>query len=213
MSLRLFLLCCTSTLLFLVGACTDAPRHTPLGADARVVVLGDSIAHGTGTGEAPAFPARLAQETGWTVVNAGVPGDTAERARERLPALLERHRPQLVIVELGGNDFLGQRPDSAVKSDLRRILATIRRADATAVLMAIPELSLLRAGIGQLRDARLYAELGEEEEVTVIRDSVSRVLSDGALRADRIHPNARGHRQLTLGLVEQLRQAGLLAKN
>ncbi len=201
----------TLALLCLLAACTEAPRHEPLPPEATVVVFGDSITHGTGTGKDPAFPELLAQATGWQVVNAGKPGDTARAARSRLPDLLSRHQPELVIVELGGNDFLRQRADSEVKADLRAILTTIRRADAVPLLLGIPELSLLRAGMGRLRDAPLYSELGEEEAVTVLEGLVAQILSREALRADRIHPNGEGHRRLSRDILSGLRDAGLFA--
>ncbi|MDP1765739.1 MAG: GDSL-type esterase/lipase family protein [Methylotenera sp.] len=51
-------------------------------------------------------PALLAQATGWKVVNAGIPGNTSAEGLERVPALLDAHKPKLLVVALGGNDFL-----------------------------------------------------------------------------------------------------------
>lgn len=209
--LRPFRLSLAAGLLCLLAACTEAPRHDPLPQGATVVAFGDSITHGTGTGDQPAFPALLAEATGWHVINAGKPGDTAREGRSRLPDVLSRHEPKLVIVELGGNDFLRQRPDDEVKKDLRAVLTTIRQAGAVPVLIGVPELSLLRAGMGRLRDAPLYGELGEEEQVTVLDGLVAQVLSGEELRADRIHPNGAGHRRLARDILSGLRNAGLFA--
>jgi acyl-CoA hydrolase len=115
-----------------------------------------------------------------------------------------------VIVELGGNDFLRKHPDDQVKEDLGFIVKSIRASGAIPVLLAVPHLSLLRATTGTLSDADLYRELADEKDVLLIEDVFSDVLSDDNLRADPIHPNARGYKQLTEGIIVGLRSAGLL---
>ena len=119
-----------------VAACSQRPAFDPLAEGAVVLAFGDSITYGTGAGGALNYPAYLSHDTGWQVVNAGVPGDTAHGARDRIGPLLTQHRPEMVIVELGGNDFLRQRPPGQVKEDLRAILRDIAEADALVVLLA-----------------------------------------------------------------------------
>lgn len=204
--IRLLCLCCSFALLL---ACDGGPEYQPLPGDSVVLAFGDSVTHGTGAPEGEDYPHHLAALTGWHVVNAGVPGDTAQAARERLPGLLRVHQPELVIVELGGNDFLRKRPDRDVREDLRSMLRLAREHGAVVVLVAVPRLSLLRASVGALADARLYETLAEEEGVLLVPEVFSRVLSDADLRADAIHPNAAGYRQLAEGIAEVLGDAGL----
>ena len=59
----------------------------------------------------------LARLTGWNVVNAGISGDTSAGALERLPALLQEHQPRLVVVSIGGNDFLRRMPVADTRSN------------------------------------------------------------------------------------------------
>lgn len=204
----------TSTLLallaLLLAACSDAPRHESLPDGSVVLAFGDSVTHGTGAPEGADYPRHLAALSGWQVINAGVPGDTAQAARKRLPGLLRAHQPQLVIVELGGNDFLRKRPDHAVEADLRAILAQVAEHGALPVLVAVPRLSLLRASVGALNDASLYADLAQEADVLLVPDVFSDILSNADLRADTIHPNAAGYRLLAEGIAEVLRDSGLL---
>ena len=70
-----------------------AALYPALAGAATVLALGDSLSHGSGAAPAAAYPAQLAQLTGWNVINAGVPGDTAAQALARLPALLAEHQP------------------------------------------------------------------------------------------------------------------------
>lgn len=190
-------------------ACTRAPDYAPVESGATVVAFGDSVSYGTG-GDGENYPALLAGMTGWQVINGGIPGDTARRARDRIGPLLDTYRPALVIVELGGNDFLRQYPEKQVKEDLRAIVRAIQEAGAVPVLLAVPRLSLLRATTGSLSDADLYADLAGEESVLLIEEVFSAILSDASLRADPIHPNARGYQVLAEGILARLQEAGLI---
>jgi len=194
----------------LLAACSRRPKLAALPAGSVVLAFGDSVTFGTGAAAGEDWPTRLAALTGWNILNAGIPGDTAANGRERIGALLDEHRPVLVIVEIGGNDFLKRRPQAAVKEDLRAILAAVRASGAQAVLVAVPELLLLGAVTRRPSDASIYAELGKEERVPVIADVFADVLGDAGLRADPIHPNAEGYRRMAAGLADGLRETGLL---
>ncbi|MCB1729869.1 MAG: arylesterase [Halieaceae bacterium] len=203
-------LCLLGFLLLLAPGCGNETRLPPLQPGAVVLAFGDSITAGLGAGPGEDFPARLAAATGWQVVNAGVSGDTAREARQRLAPLLAKWQPELVIVELGGNDFLRQAPAARVGGYLREIVRDAQAAGAGVALVAVPRLSLLRASVGALSDSPIYAEIAAEEGVILIPDVLADILSDAGLRADEIHPNAAGYRQLAAGIREALAARGLL---
>src|ERR1035437_4262498 len=160
---RIFLIVLLGVLL---GACkASSPKYEPFAPGAVVIAFGDSVTHGTGAKQGEDYPARLAERSGWKVMNAGVPGDTAEAAKSRIDGMLRETSPALVIVELGGNDFLRRRADRDVKEDLREILRTARKSGAITALVAVPEFSLLGAGTGSLSDSAIYSELAKEEGV------------------------------------------------
>ena len=200
---------CTASLLFLLTACTEPPRFSPLPPGTVVLAFGDSITAGVGAAQGQNYPSGLAEETGWQVINAGVSGDTAREARKRLAPLLVAHQPALVIVELGGNDFLRQTPAPKVRSYLQQIIREALASGAQVALVAVPRLSLLRASIGALSDSPIYAELAAQEGVLLIPGILSDILSDANLRADEIHPNAMGYEQLAQGIETALGSAGL----
>jgi acyl-CoA thioesterase-1 len=90
-----------SLILLTLTACgSEQPKYPSLVEGAVVLAFGDSITHGTGARSGEDYPSVLAQRTGWQLVNAGLPGDTADRARERIAPLLDKHAPELVIIEL-----------------------------------------------------------------------------------------------------------------
>ena len=175
-----------------------------------VLALGDSITHGTGAAPAASYPAQLARLSGWNVINAGVPGDTSAQALERLPALLAEHKPALVIVSVGGNDFLRRLPESDTLANLRRIVALSRDAGAQVLMVAVPRPTLAAAIGAGLSDHPMYDTLAGELALPLHAGVWAHVLGDEMLKSDQIHANADGYRAFAEGLAASLRATGLL---
>jgi acyl-CoA thioesterase-1 len=202
-------LAATTTVL---SACSKrSSKAQALPAGSTVLALGDSLTSGVGAAADTAYPAVLQELTGWQVVNGGVSGDTTAQALARLPALLQEHQPALVIVSIGGNDFLRQMSPAGARDTIREIIRTARAGGAQVLLVGVPQVSLLAAGTGRLGDHPMYAELAEELELPLHAEGRADVLSKPELRADTVHANAQGYRQFTEGLVQTLRKTGWLA--
>ena len=191
--------------------CSRKPATQPVPAGATVLALGDSLTSGVGASADAAYPTLLAARTGWNVINAGVSGNTSAQALERLPALLQEHRPALVIVSIGGNDFLRRLPLETTRTNLRRIGEQARASGAQVLLVAGPGLSLMAAA-GHLSDHEVYAETAKALKIPLHADGWSTVLADARLRADSVHANAAGYARFTDGLVQTLQSTGLLSK-
>jgi acyl-CoA thioesterase I len=195
-----------------LAACGRKPaKLAALPAGATVLALGDSITFGTGASPQASYPAVLAGLTGWNVVNAGVPGDISSAALARLPDLLQQHTPALVLVSIGGNDFLRRVPPDSTRANIRGICKQARDAGAQVVLVGIPEASALAAAARSLGDHAMYEELATELKLPLHAGGWSRVLSDPALRSDPIHGNAQGYEAFASGLAQRLRELGLWA--
>ena len=193
----------------LLGACGKSKKPPSIPAGKAVLAFGDSVTFGTGASPGEDWPTLLARQTGWTIENAGIPGDTAEAGKRRFAPLLEQHQPALVIIEIGGNDFLHRRDPKAVKEDLRGMIRAARQQGAQVVLVAVPELSLLGALTHAPSDSPIYDKLGDEEKIPVIGKVFSEILSQPGLCADQIHPNARGYQQMAEGFYKALVDIGL----
>ena len=193
----------------LLVACGKSKKLPAISAGKTVLAFGDSVTFGTGAAPGEDWPTLLAQKTGWPIVNAGIPGDTAEAGKRRFGALLEQHQPALVIIEIGGNDFLRRRDPKAVKEDLRGMIRAARQQGAQVALVAVPELSLLGALTRAPSDSPIYEELGDEESIPIIDKVFSEILSQPELCADQIHPNARGYQQMAEGIYQSLVKTGL----
>lgn len=207
---RRFLLIAASALL--LSACSRKKRKMDaLPAGSVVLALGDSLTFGTGASQETSYPSVLARLTGWNVVNAGVPGDTAAGALTRLPELLQQHQPRLVIVSIGGNDFLRRMPPAETRANVRGICQLAAAAGAQVLLVAIPELSAFAAAARSLGDHPLYEELAADLKVPLHERGWARVLSEDAMRSDAVHANARGYEAFAAGLAARARELGLVA--
>lgn len=191
----------------LLAAC-GKPRVEAVPAGSRVLALGDSLTAGAGVTPAEAWPALLANRTGWEVINGGVSGDTSADALLRLPSLLDQHKPVLVLVTLGGNDMLRRVPEQETVGNLEKILALIRAQGAQPVLLATPNPSLMGAVFQHLSAAEFYRKVAEKEKVPLLNDSVAKVISDPQLKGDPLHPNAAGHARLAEYIYTELKAIG-----
>lgn len=197
-----------SVLPALVACGRKPPKAQAVAAGATVLALGDSLTSGVGASADTAYPAVLQRLTGWKVVNAGVSGDTSAQALARLPALIQTHQPALVIVSIGGNDFLRRQNAATTRTQIRQICTEARASGAQVLLVAVPELSLMAAA-GRLSDHPMYADIADELKIPLHRKGWSSVLANEQMRADTVHANAAGYAQFVNGLMETLKDTGL----
>ena len=209
-SFRAFLITGLAIVAALLGACAREVQHAPLPAGSIVLAIGDSVTFGTGAAPGEDYPTQLASLTGWTIHNHGIPGDTSAGVKARIAAALDETNPAMVILEIGGNDFLKRQPESETKENIRTILRAIKLAGIPVVLVSTPKFSPLGAAVGKLPDAPIYAELAQEESVPLVPSIFAKVLADPALKSDPIHPNAAGYRKLAEGIAAGLADFGFL---
>lgn len=200
--------------LALLAACSrrQAPPAQAVPAGATVLALGDSITHGTGAPGGASYPDVLARLTGWNVINAGVPGNTSGQALERLPGLLAQHQPTLVLIGIGGNDFLRRLPEADTRANVKRAAQLARDAGAQVLLIAVPRPTLAARVTGSLDDHALYGEIAEELKLPLQRGGWAEVLADERLRSDAIHANAAGYEAFAERLLATARAAGLFPR-
>ena len=198
-------------LVTLAGCGRDKKTAQPVPPGSTVLALGDSLTFGTGASAETSYPTVLAGLTGWNVVNAGVPGDTSAQALARLPALLAEHQPKLVIVSIGGNDFLRKLPESDTRTHVHAICKQSLDAGAQVLLVAVPR-ATVAAALGQMTDHALYAEVAEDLKIPLQREAWGEVLAQPDLRADAVHANARGYAQFARSVQGTAAAVGLLPR-
>ena len=188
-----------------------AARAQAVAAGSTVLALGDSLTYGTGASPETAYPTVLAGLTGWNVVNAGVPGNTSAQALERLPDLLAEHQPKLVIVSIGGNDFLRKLPEEGTRANITAICQQAQASGAQVLLVAVPR-ATVAAALGQMTDHALYAEVAKDLNIPLQREGWGEVLAQAELRSDQVHANAKGYAQFARSVQGTAAAAGLLPR-
>ena len=187
-------------------ACSKTAPHAALPAGSTILALGDSLTAGYGADAEAAYPAVLASLTGWQIINGGVSGNTSAQALARLPALMRR-QPQLVLVSIGGNDFLRKVPEADTRSNIRQIVQQIKAAGVPAVLVAVPYFTT-GARFGRLSEHPMYEELAAELNVPLFKGAWAEVLGNKKLKSDQIHANAQGYRVFAEKMWAFLKQQG-----
>jgi acyl-CoA thioesterase-1 len=162
----------------------------------KLAILGDSLAAGYGLAPAQAFPARLQaalKEKGRnvTVINHGVSGDTTAGGVERLDWMLG-DRPDIVLVELGGNDALRALDPAATERNLDTIVKKLKEAGVTVWLAGMLAPRNFGPEYAKSFDA-VFKKIADKYEVPFYAFFLDGVAQDPALnQPDGIHPNARG---------------------
>lgn len=206
MNRRLFLLLAAAAL----AACSKkTAKHAALPRGSAVLALGDSLTYGQGANPSESYPARLAAISGWNITNGGISGDTSAQALARLPELLRTHAPRLVIISIGGNDFLRRLPENETRANIRAIIQACKAAGAETLLVGVPGVGV-GAALGYPGDHPLYADLAKAENVPYYANGWSQILGKDALKSDQIHPNAAGYAEFARGLTAYLKENGWL---
>lgn len=181
------------TVLAALALLASAPVH----AARTLLVLGDSVSAGYGIkveeGWVTLLQQRLrSQGYGYRVVNASVSGETTTGGLTRLPRALQIHKPEIVVLELGGNDALRGLPLATTRGNLARMIDLSERAGARVLLvgMKIPPNYGPRYTRGF---EQIFADLARERRLPLVPFLLEGVaLTPGMMQDDGIHPRANG---------------------
>jgi acyl-CoA thioesterase-1 len=202
---KLFIFLLVAVLLVVgLTACSSPVKLQSLVADAVVVAFGDSITFGTGASEQESYPAVLEKLIGRRVVNAGVPGEVTASGLSRLPDILEREKPALLILCHGGNDQLRRLNEQQTADNIREMIRLAKQRGIAAVLIAVPSPGIF------ISPAPFYSDIAKELTILLEEKTLSLVLADGSLKSDYIHPNAAGYRRLAEAIAALLKKSGAI---
>jgi acyl-CoA thioesterase-1 len=179
-------------------------------ASKTIVVLGDSLSaeYGLARGEGWVNLLQKKLETekiSATIVNASISGETTSGGATRLQALLDKHQPAVVVIELGANDALRGLSLTATQQNLRTMVAAAQKAKARVLLvgMQIPP----NYGTDYTRQfAALYPKIAKETKSALVPFMLQGVADKASLfQADRIHPSAEAHPIILNNIWPQLK--------
>jgi lysophospholipase L1-like esterase len=189
---------------FGLTACSSKPKLPLLANDAVVLAFGDSLTFGTGAEATESYPAVLEKKIGRRVVNAGVPGEVTADGLIRLPEVLEREKPALLLLCHGGNDELRGLNQHQAANNIREMIRLAQKREVSVVLIAVPAPEL------SLSPPSMYREIAKELSIPIEEETLSSILSNNSLKSDYIHPNAVGYRRLAESIATLLHQSGAI---
>ena len=124
-----------------------------------------------------------------SVVNASISGETTSGGRARLPQLLKKHDPEVVIIELGGNDGLRGLPIASTEQNLEAMIKASLKADAKVLLVGM-QIPPNYGGDYTRRFTAMYPTLAKEYKVSLVPFMLEGLLDKPEMfQADRIHPS------------------------
>ncbi len=169
---------------------------------ATVLVIGDSISAGFG----------LPVQQGWValaqsslqqqhpevqLINASISGDTTAGGRNRLPALLQQHQPQLVVIELGGNDALRGTPIQVIRNNLSAMVEQSQQAGADVLLLGMQIPPNYGAAYTQAF-ANVFQQVSDAHDTLLVPFLLEGIATQPQMmQADGIHPTAKAQPQMS----------------
>ncbi|MCM8757501.1 MAG: arylesterase [Candidatus Omnitrophica bacterium] len=153
-----------------------------------IICFGDSITSGYGVNFDESYPSILEGMLSLPVINAGLDGDTTSEALKRLKEDVLDKKPFLVIIELGGNDFLRRIPLSETLKNIEEMIVKIQNYGAMVVLVDIS------AGLIMSEYYKEYKKLSKKYQAIFVPHLLRGILTQRGLKVDFIHPNPEGHR-------------------
>ncbi|TPW23193.1 arylesterase [Marinobacter nauticus] len=172
-----------------------------LASQNTVLVVGDSLSAAHGVPSETAWVELLrdrinSQELNWTVVNASIGGETTDGGLRRLPSLLETHDPNIVIIELGGNDGLRGFPPNVIESNLANMIEQVRDTGATPLLVGMQ----IPPNYGQRYTtmfADIFPNLSDRYNTPLVPFFLDGIYDqDGLMQGDGIHPTEEAQPRL-----------------
>jgi lysophospholipase L1-like esterase len=185
-------------------ACSSQPKLPSLANDAVIVAFGDSLTFGTGAEPTESYPAVLGKMIGRRVVNSGVSGEVTGDALLRLPEVLEREKPALLLLCHGGNDQLRRLNQQQAANNIREMIRLAQKREVAVVLIAVPAPGL------SLSPPSMYREIAKELSIPIEEETLSSILANSSLKSDYIHPNAAGYRRLAESIATLLHKSGAM---
>ncbi len=199
---RLLLLVCVVWLASAAGCSESVPPLPRLEPDDVVLAFGDSLTRGTGAQPGESYPAELSRLIGRKVINAGQPGELSRDGLKRLPGLLDRHQPAMLLLCHGGNDLLRRQSAQRAEENLRQMITAAQSRGIPVVLIGVPAPGLW------LSAADHYERIASDMGIPYQGDILPEILGENSLKSDMVHPNGNGYRALAEAVAQLLRDAG-----
>ncbi len=193
-------------LLLVLQAC-DSNKYNllPIPESGTILAFGDSLTAGKGVDKKYSYPSVLSSLSERKVINAGVSGEVTGSGLKRLAGVLEKEKPDLMILLEGGNDILRNQNLVQTKANLNAMIQLAEEQGVQVVLIGVPQKALFASG-----SAPLYEQLAEENNLVFEGGLISDLLHDRSLKSDSVHFNKFGYQKMAKKIHQVLVENGAL---
>lgn len=167
-----------------------------------IMILGDSLSAGYGLNPQQSWVVLLQQRLDQQqhkqhkVINASVSGETTSGALARLPKLLQTHKPDVVVIELGGNDGLRGQPPQMIQKNLAQLIQQSQKSKATVILLGMKIPPNYGAAYSQAFEKN-YQILSQQYKIKLHPFFMNGIAGNkNLMQKDLIHPNASAQKTL-----------------
>jgi len=176
-----------------------APVTNYPSAGTDIVAFGDSLVAGTGSSDGHDFVSLLSGAIGQPVINLGVPGDTTADGLARMSEL-NAYKPKVVLLLLGGNDYLKRIPQEQTFANLAAIIKDIQSRGAIVLLLGV------RGGLFGDHFSSGFEDLRDTYHTAYVSNVLDGLLGDKKYMSDQVHPNDAGYRLIAERIAPVLKE-------
>lgn len=163
----------------------------------KILAFGDSITYGYRVDSDKNYPSVLSDLLQVDVINAGVNGELSKNGLARLPSVLAKYKPDILLLCEGGNDILRRKNFDKTKENIAKMIQLAQAKKIQVILIGVPDVEFLT-----LSTASFYNELATEYNIPIDDTSLQEILNDDTLKIDKVHPNAKGYEILSNNLAQ-----------
>lgn len=170
-----------------------------------LLAFGDSITYGYGANKNESYPSYLQNMLNMKVINSGISGEISADGLKRLSSVIEKTKPDVVIVCHGGNDILRKYNIETTKENIKKMLELIRNTGAEPILVGVPSLKGLIISTDSI-----YKDIAKEDSVIFEGEIIEKIIKSPNLKSDQIHPNKDGYYEIAESLNEVIRSSFII---
>lgn len=187
-----------STLFFIFKKSPTITNYPSRGT--TIIAFGDSLVEGVGATTGNDFVSLLAQKISQPIINMGVAGNTTSDGLGRVE-MINREDPKVVLLLLGGNDFLRKVPIEETFKNIDDIVVKIQSKGAVVVLLGI------QGGILSDKYDEHFEDIAEKRGTLYVPNVLDGIIGHGELMDDAIHPNDKGYKKIADKIYPILKKA------
>jgi len=168
--------------------------------NSKILSFGDSITYGYNLKKEQNYPSKLSKLLNIEVVNSGINGNTTEDGLNRIEEEINLISPDLIILCLGGNDFIQKIPVEETKENLIKIIKIIKKKNIKIILIGTPNLNIYG-----FYSMDFFEDIAKKENIILNNKVLLKIIKNNNLKIDEVHPNEKGYEILSKEISKMIK--------